>query len=181
MSKNILIITGSPRPNKNTTQFANAYAEGATRKGHNVTTFNTSKKKVNPCIACDKCWSKGTACVFNNDSFNELSEQIEVADIIVFATPLYWYTFSAQIKSAIDKLYSFTGPNCTKKINNKESVLLSCGEDTDDTIFDGLISTFKSINVLLGWTVRDISTVKDIENVDKSKILENAQALGYSI
>lgn len=181
MSKNILIITGSPRPNKNTTQLSNAYAEGATKQGHNVTIFNTAKKMVNPCIACDMCWSKGTACVFNNDSFNELSEQIEAADIIVFATPLYWYTFSVQIKSAIDKLYSFTKPNCTKKINNKESVLLSCGKDSDDICFDGLISTFKSTNVFLGWTVRNILTVNDIDNVDKNKILENAQALGYSI
>ena len=60
MSKNILVITGSPRIGGNSDLLADAYIKGAKSTGHTVTKFETGLKKVGPCKACDTCWSKGT-------------------------------------------------------------------------------------------------------------------------
>lgn len=175
MRKNVLIITGSPRDKKYTNKLANAFARGAEKKGHDVVIFNASKKKVNNCIACDNCWSNGKACVFKNDHFNELSGHIEWADLILFATPLYWYTYSGQIKSAIDKLYSISPSIAQKDMTNKASILISCGEDADESIFDGLKLSFEKMNATLNWAVEDMITISDINNVDIEEVLSDLE------
>ncbi|MDR2947779.1 MAG: NAD(P)H-dependent oxidoreductase [Prevotella sp.] len=86
--------------------------------------------KRSGCIACDKCFTKGTACAVKDD-FNEVAPLIAQADMVVFSSPLYYFSFTAQIKAVIDKLYSFN--SSPESLNEKESVLLSCGETTDLT------------------------------------------------
>ena len=97
LMKNILVLTGSPRKGGNSDLMADAFIKGAIAKGHQVIKFETAKKVIGGCKACDKCWSLGTACVFRDD-FAELEPLIEKADVIVLATPLYWFNMSAQIK-----------------------------------------------------------------------------------
>lgn len=148
MKKQILLLTGSPRRKGNSDLMAEAFIEGATHAGHTVTVFETATKHIDGWRACDACFSKGKACVFNDD-FNELALLLERADAIVFCTPLYWYSFPAQIKAAIDKFYSFIVGKRT--MNIRESLLLACGEIEDSQIFSGLIKSYELIANDRGW------------------------------
>jgi multimeric flavodoxin WrbA len=151
MEKNILVLTGSPRVGGNSDLMAEAFIKGAKAAGHEVVKYEAGKKDIKGCKACDTCFSKGTACSFDDD-FNSLALLLAKADAIVFATPIYWFTFPAQIKAAIDKLYSFIIGN--KALNVKECMLLVCGEMEDEAVFSGIVSAYEQIAKYQQWTDR---------------------------
>lgn len=101
--KNILIVLDGGRPNGNTAQLATAFANGAQAAGHTVEIVSLSKIKVGGCIGCNAC-RFGKPCV-QKDGFNDLVPAIKSADLIVFASPLYFWTFSAKIKAFIERFY----------------------------------------------------------------------------
>ena len=120
MSKNILILTGSPRPNGNSFILADAFAKGAEAAGHTVRRFDTAPAEIDGCRACNQCFKHGNACVFDDD-FNILAPRLEEADVLVLATPLYWFSFPSQLKAALDKLYSLRVGK--RSLNIRECVL----------------------------------------------------------
>jgi len=168
--KNVLVITGSPRKNGNSGILAEAFIEGAAKAGQQVNRFNAGRKKIKGCMACNKCFSKGTACVFNDD-FNEVTPLIEQADMIVFSSPLYFFSFTTQTKAVIDKFYSFHVSERPLKI--KESFLLACGETTEMADFEGMIKTYNSMVNYLGWEDRGQIIVMDVNG--KGEIREKGQ------
>lgn len=177
MNKQILLLTGSPRKKGNSDLMAEAFIEGATRAGHTVNLFKTATKHINGCRACDACFSKGNACVFNDD-FNELALLLK-ADAIVFCTPIYWYSFPTQIKAAIDKFYSFIVGNRT--MNIKECMLLACGEIDDLQVFDGLIKSYELIAKDREW--KDcghlvVQAVNEKGAILKTNALQDIRKLG---
>lgn len=182
MSKNILVITGSPRKNGNSNTLAEAFAKGARAKGHNVTVFNATKS-IGGCKACDTCWSKGRACSFS-DEFTNLEPLLEQADALVLSTPLYWFGFSAQIKAAFDKLYAYVSPNTVRPLKIKESALLACAGDTVADypfLFDGLVLHFESILRYQKWENAGILTVPGVlapGDILKTDALEKAEQFG---
>lgn len=154
MSKNILLLTGSPRQLGNSALLADAFIQGAKSAGHAVQVFETAFHPVLPCKACDKCWSNDKPCIFEDD-FSKLAPMLEEADVLVLCTPLYWFTMSAQLKAAVDKLYAYMQPNAKRKLKIKECVLLCTAEGTEeDGDFEGLKATYKSIADYLKWTDR---------------------------
>lgn len=183
MNKNILIITGSPRKNGNSDLLAQAFAKGAGAKGHAVSIFSAAKN-MGGCMACDTCWSKGRACSFT-DAFTDLEPLLEQADVIVFATPLYWFGFSSQIKAAIDRLYAYESPRRLRSLHVAESVLLACaGEQRDAHVFDGLVSSFTAMLRYLNWRNAGVLTVLDVQekgDIMKIDALEKAERLGGSL
>ena len=106
-SMKILVITGSPRKNGNSNFLVDNFIKGAQEKGHKVVRFDSAFKKVHPCIACNKCGMNGD-CVFNDD-FNFVRDNIVDADMVLFATPMYYFGISAQIKTVIDRFYAING------------------------------------------------------------------------
>lgn len=86
--KNILIIQSGGRPNGNTAQLVNSFAEGVQANGHCVEIISLLKNKVNGCLGCNAC-RYGKPCI-QKDSFNGLVPAIKAADCIVFASPLYF-------------------------------------------------------------------------------------------
>ena len=120
--KNILILTGSPRVGGNSDLMADAFQKGAESAGHKVIRYEAGRNAILPCRACESCFSNGKACVWDDRFSNELAPLIEEADVIVLATPLYWFTFPAQLKAAIDKMYSFIIGE--RNIAGKEAFLL---------------------------------------------------------
>lgn len=154
MSKNILVLTGSPRQLGNSALLADAFIQGAKSAGNAVQVFETAFHPVLPCKACDKCWSNDKPCIFEDD-FSKLAPMLEEADVLVLCTPLYWFTMSAQLKAAVDKLYAYVQPNAKRKLKIKECVLLCTAEGTEeDGDFEGLKATYKSIADYLKWTDR---------------------------
>jgi multimeric flavodoxin WrbA len=181
MSKNILVLTGSPRKGGNTDKLADAFIFGAQQAGHTTVKFSTADKNIKGCIACQTCFSKGSACSIPDD-FAKLAPLLEKADMVVFASPLYWFTFSAQLKAAIDKFYSFLIGKRPLKI--KECALLVCGGGTELNVYDGIIKSYKLIANFLNWKDCGIVIVPGLHDKDeilKTDGLQRAEALGKSI
>ena len=100
--KNVLILSSSPRKNGNSDLLCKEFEKGAVEAGHNVTYVRLAEKKIGYCIGCYACQNSGKC--FQNDDMADLLEVVKKADVIVFATPVYFYTMSAQLKTYIDRL-----------------------------------------------------------------------------
>lgn len=110
----ILVLTGSPRKNGNSNTLADYFIKGAREAGHEIVRFDAAFKDVHPCIACNRCGMDGP-CVFKDD-FEFVRTHIVDADMVVFATPMYYFGVSAQLKAVIDRFYAINGKiHCPKK------------------------------------------------------------------
>jgi len=101
--KRILIVQGGGRPNGNTAQLAACFEKGAREAGHQVETVFLLKKEIKGCLGCNAC-RYGKPCV-QKDDFNQMVPKIKEADLIVFATPLYFWTISSRLKAFIERFY----------------------------------------------------------------------------
>ena len=104
MNRKILIISSSPRKNGNSDLLCDEFLKGALEAGHKANKISLSDKKVKYCKACDVC-QKGKPCVIDDDMEKILQKMID-ADVIVLATPVYFYTMNAQLKTLIDRTYA---------------------------------------------------------------------------
>ena len=172
MSKKIVVITGSPRKNGNSFAMTQAFIEAAEKKGHEVTRFDAAMKIVGGCRACETCFKTGKACSFDDD-FNTIAPAILAADAVVFTMPVYWYSIPAQIKSVIDKLYSFCVAG--KDIAGKECAVIACCEEDDMSVLDGVRVPIERSAALIKWKmvgevlVPGVLNVGDIDKTDGCK------------
>ena len=102
MSKKVLIISGSPRKGGNSDLLCDEFMRGAQDSGHTVDKINLSQKNVGYCRACYYCRIKGGECVIKDD-MAEILQSIIDADVIVMASPVYFYSIDAQLKAVIDR------------------------------------------------------------------------------
>lgn len=176
--KKILILTGSPRKGGNSEMMADAFKAGAEKAGHQVTKVRTAELNIKGCLACNKCFSKGQACIVDDD-FNKLAPLLEEHDVLVLASPLYFYTFTTQLKAAIDKFYALMVAQ--KQLAFKEMALLGCGEDTAADMFDGMTRAYELIANYLKLTDRGqvlVPGVLEKGDIEKTDGLARADALG---
>jgi len=148
MGKKIVVITGSPRKHGNSFAMTDAFIKAAEAKGHTVTRFDAALNKVDGCHACETCFKTGKACSFDDD-FNVIAPEIEKADVVVFTMPVYWYSIPAQIKGVIDRLFSFCVAG--KDIAGKQCALITCCEEDDMSVMDGVRIPYERTAALLKW------------------------------
>ena len=123
--KNVLILSGSPRRNGNSDLLCDAFFRGAEDAGNQVEKIFIRDKKIGYCNACYGCRKTGK-CVIKDD-MAEILEKMLKADVIVMASPVYFYGIDAQIKTVIDRTYA-----CWKDIKDKELYyIVSCAENAD--------------------------------------------------
>lgn len=101
MAKNIVVISSTLRNNGNSEILAQEFARGAKTSGHNVDFITLKDKEINFCRGCMACQKLGS-CVIKDDS-NEIVEKMKNADVIAFATPIYYYEMSGQLKTMLDR------------------------------------------------------------------------------
>ena len=150
MGKKIVVITGSPRKQGNSFAMTEAFIKAAEAKGHSVTRFDTSFMKIGFCHACETCYKTGKACSFDDD-FNTMAPAILEADAVVFSAPVYWYSIPAQIKGVIDKMFSFVVGG--KDIAGKECALITCCEEEDVSVMDGVRIPIERSAALIKWNM----------------------------
>ena len=102
MSKKVLILSGSPRKGGNSDILCDQFMKGALEAGHDAEKVFVSEKKIHYCIACDACKRNNGTCAFGDD-MAEILEKMTEADVIVMATPVYFYSMDAQLKTLIDR------------------------------------------------------------------------------
>lgn len=145
----IVVLTGSPRRNGNTNHLAGQFIKGAEKAGHEIYRFDCAQRKVSPCIACNRCDMNGP-CTFNDD-FEELRPYLVEADMVVFATPMYYFGFSSQLKAVIDRFYALNGQI---KGNMKQSALLMAYADIAPEEAEPMLSHYHTLLRYLGWKDR---------------------------
>ena len=181
MSKKIVVITGSPRKDGNSFAMTDAFIKAAEAKGHTVTRFDAAMKNVGGCRACETCFKTGKACSFDDD-FNTIAPAILEADTVVFTTPVYWYTIPAQIKGVIDRLYSFCVAG--KDIAGKECAIITCCEEEDMSVMDGVRVPLERSAALLKWKMVGevlVPGVLKVGDVEKTGGCAQAAALADEI
>ena len=100
--KKVLIVSTSPRAHSNSEALANAFAEGARAAGHEAEVISLRGRTVNFCRGCFVCQEK-LRCVIRDDA-DEICQKALQADVLVFATPIYYYEMSGQLKTLLDRL-----------------------------------------------------------------------------
>lgn len=167
--KRVVVLTGSPRQNGNSFAMTDAFVKAAEAKGHKVVRFDAAFMNVGGCHDCETCYSKGVPCSYEDD-FNLIAPEIEKADVVVFTMPVYWYTMPAQIKAVIDKLYSFVIGGIDTA--GKRCGLITCCEELDSGVMDGVRMPYLRSAELLGWKsigevcVPGVFKIGDIERSD---------------
>ena len=104
--KRVLILEGSPRRNGNSAILSEEFARGAEEARCSVESVQIARKKISGCLGCNACYCNGGACI-QKDAMTELREKMLAADVIVLASPIYFYSMTAQMKAVIDRTYAF--------------------------------------------------------------------------
>lgn len=99
--KSIVILEASPRKEGNSDILCQQFQEGAEQAGHQVERIRLYEKDINFCRACYACFKTGT-CVIKDD-MSEVLDKVQAADVIVVATPTYFYTLNGMIKTTVDR------------------------------------------------------------------------------
>lgn len=139
----ILILMGSPNPKGSTFLLADAFRQGAQDGGHVVQMIDVAKAHVSPCGGCVACGYDGP-CV-KRDDMARIGAALLEADMLVLATPLYYYGMSSQLKTVIDRFCAFNGRMQRKHM---KSALLSVAWNADDWTFDALKAHYHKIRHL---------------------------------
>lgn len=142
---NILILNASPRRNGNTEILAKTFAETAERNGHMVQIVNAYDVQVAPCLACGHCLNVEKGVCVQKDGMETIRPLFDAADIVVFASPIYFFTVSAQLKCVIDRFYAANKVG----VGFKKSVLLL--DSHSPNVFDSAIAMFQSMNRYFKW------------------------------
>lgn len=148
MAKKIVLLTGSPRRKGNTAQMADALAAALEEKGCRVVRFDTAFLPLGGCRDCRACYRGEGACAFGGDGFNDIARELETADGLVLAAPVYWYTFPAQIKHVIDRFVSLY--NAKKFPAGIPAALITCCAEPAMDTFDGIVFAYRKTVSLLG-------------------------------
>mgnify|MGYP001156428082 FL=1 len=145
--KNILIIQGGGRPKGNTAQLVGSFVRGAEDAGHQIEVVSLLKHEVKGCLGCNAC-RYGKPCV-QKDSFNDLVPKIKQADLLVFASPLYFWTVSSRIKAFIERFYCIAEEDPDPPLGRyerypvKDCALLMTAADNFFWTFDQAVSYYQ--------------------------------------
>lgn len=139
MSKNVLIISTSPRAGSNSELLAEAFGKGAAEAGHKVETVSLRGKNIEFCQGCFVC-QETQRCVIRDDA-DVIEQKMEKADVLVFATPIYYYEMSGQMKTMLDR----GNPLFTTDYAFRDVYLLSAAAENEDAVWE------RAKNGLEGW------------------------------
>ena len=182
---NILIISGSPRKGGNTELLVDAFVRGAA-KHHHVEIVSVRNYKVNPCLGCNTCFKTNGICAQKDDmaliyekmmvSTNHLNQ----VDMLVIASPVYFYGISAQLKAVIDRFHN----PIRDSFHIKKMALLLVGAASLPELFDAILTEYNLC--LRFFNIEDagkvlVRGVKDKGDINNTDALNEAYTLGLLI
>ncbi len=181
MAKKILMIVGSPRKKGNTQRLAEAFQQGAQEAGAQVQLVNLAETPVKGCLDCGGC-NKTGRCV-QRDGMEAIYEGIQDCDLLVLGTPIFFFTVSAQLKAALDRLHSYAIA-IQYKFPKKECVLLAVSGDPEVEHMQQVVTYYRTLTGRLGWTDRGMilaTGAKARGAIEGNIALEQAVELGRKV
>ena len=139
--KSILVLQGSPRKEGNSDLICNQFISGASKAGHETEKIYVSDQKIGYCKACYACEKTGE-CI-QKDDMESILDKMAAADVIVLATPVYYFTMSAQLKTLIDRTFAMNFAKA--KISDKEFYFIATAADEIELMN-------RAIDALTGFT-----------------------------
>lgn len=136
MAKKVLILSSSPRRGGNSDTLCNEFMRGAVESGNEVEKIFLRDKVIHPCLGCSVCSRDKKSCPQKDDAAEVIGKMLQ-ADVIVMATPVYFYAMSAQMKTLIDRC---CGPYT--EMSNKEFYFIATAAEDDPAIMDRIIANF---------------------------------------
>lgn len=139
--KRVVVISSSPRRHGNSETLADQFIKGAKDAGHDVEKVVLNQYPMKPCLACEYCRSHQNECIQKDDA-NQVIDKIIKADVFVFATPIYFYSLSAQLKILIDRMFAREYEIRESSTRKKAYLILTSGTtDKEQTI--GTVESFR--------------------------------------
>ena len=178
--KNVLVISSSLRTKSNSEAMAQEFAKGAAEAGNKVEVISLRGKKIAFCTGCLACQKKGK-CVINDDA-NAIATKMKKAEVIVFATPIYYYEMSGQLKTMLDRANSLYSSD----YKFREIYLLTSAADTDAKAMNiakrgigGWIACFDGVKLKGALCATGAESAGDVKK--NSALLKKAFAMGKKV
>ncbi len=144
---NTVILFGSPRKKGNTIQLAQSMMELLKKKGSHVRMLYLNDLNIRPCQGCYTCLTNGTCRI--NDDMKDIRKYILESDVIVYATPIYWFSPSAQLKVVMDRCIAFMDGDHNSRVQGKKAVTLMTYADNNTETCRAAVSVFEKTFDLL--------------------------------
>jgi multimeric flavodoxin WrbA len=178
MGKNIVVLSGSPRKGATTDRLVDAFVEGAESAGNNVSCFRVADMKIGGCLGCGHCFEEQGVCV-QKDDMPPILNALREADVLVLASPVYYFGVTAQLKLAIDRTYALLKERMPVK---RAVLLMTCGVGSNAAT--SAISMFRQISALQKWEEAGIIVAPHLhkpDEIDGRDELTQATHLGQKI
>ena len=165
MNKKVLILSGSPRKGGNSDILCDEFMRGAKESGNTVEKINVAERKIGYCRACYYCRTSGGKCVIKDEMAEILQKMID-ADVIVLASPVYFYSIDAQLKALIDR----TVARCLEVKNKEFYYIMTAAENTKAAMettlacfrgYADCVNGAKERGVIYGTGVYEKGEIKD--------------------
>lgn len=182
--KKIVILNGSPRARGNTAALIKAFTEGAREAGHTVTAFQLQQMDIHPCLGCYGGGKDPHSPCVQKDGMDQIYPAYREADIVVLASPMYYWSISGQLKCAFDRLFAVAECDPGYANPKKDCMLLMAAEgDTEDN-FAPVVQYYDALLAHMGW--RDVGKVlaggvAAVGDIEGKPSLDEARALGKSV
>ncbi|MCI8552229.1 MAG: flavodoxin family protein [Lawsonibacter sp.] len=182
MGKNIVILNGSPRKNGNTSALVQAFTKGAQSAGHTVTEFFLDKMDIHGCKGCFGGHSSRECPCVQRDDMAQIYPAVKDSDVVVLATPLYYWNMSGQLRTAVDRLFALEeGDGNLLRGHNRASALLMAAEGHG---FEDVLLYYNHLMGHLNW--KNLGHVLaggngDVGDIEGKSELQQAYNLGSSI
>ncbi len=136
----IIILMGSPDRKGSTNILVENFIKGAGESGHSCEVVDVCHANIHPCTGCVACGYEGP-CV-QKDDVELIRRKLLTADMVVFATPLYYFGMTAQLKAVVDRFCAFNSSLHSKHL---KSALLTVAWNADDWTFEALATHYKTL------------------------------------
>lgn len=142
----ITVITGSPHKKGTSFLLADEFIRGAKEAGHDVFRFDAAFSKVAPCNGCDHCGMGSRDCVYKDDMLS-LNPHLLEAELVVLLSPLYYFGFSAQLKTVIDRFYAITN----RLHGKKKGMLMVTAWNSDEWTMKDIAAHYRTLMHYMDW------------------------------
>lgn len=184
MSKKILILNGSPRKGGNTSMLCDAFIEGAETAGHSVARFDLGRMNIRGCLGCMKGGKDPASPCVQKDDMDDIYPVYKEADIIVLASPMYFWSVTSQLKAAFDRLFAVAETDANYRNPRKDCIMLMAAEGDSESNWKPVLDYYHALLGHLGW--KDLGTVlaggvTNVGDIAGKPSLTKARKLGASL